>query len=162
MDDNEKEETTRKSVLFFLVLSVLFAILIGTGVIYLAKSGEKLPAAIPPPASVETVPPAGETPGPPAEGQFAIAAIPTIKFDKADLTIPAGQTVTVLMDNIDTGIPHNFAVYTDRSASQVIIMGVICTAPCQDTVAIEPLQPGEYFFRCDVHPLQMTGKLIAQ
>ena len=102
-----------------------------------------------------------ETTGPPAEGELTIAMIPTIKFDQVDITIKAGEPVTILADNRETGVPHNFAVYTDESAQELLGGTEICVAPCQDTVTLE-LVPGIYFFRCDVHPVQMVGTLVVE
>lgn len=81
-----------------------------------------------------------------------------IKFDKSTITVPAGAQVTVNFTNKDNGIPHNFAVYTDSSASQNIFKGEIVTGPATTTYTFTaPATPGTYFFRCDVHPQQMTG-----
>jgi len=99
------------------------------------------------------------TPGP--GGELTIAMIPTIRFDTDTLSIPAGQAVMVLADNKDAGVPHNFAVYKDSSAKELLGKTDICTAPCQGRVSLN-LTAGEYFFRCDVHPSQMTGRLAVQ
>ena len=99
------------------------------------------------------------SPGP--GGVVNIDMIPTIKFDQADLTIVANSPVEVLADNRDTGVLHNFALYTDDTAKETLGKTVLCTAPCQERVTLN-LQPGIYFFRCDVHPTQMVGTLTAQ
>ena len=100
----------------------------------------------------------------PADGDGSvveIAMIPTIKFDTVDITVPAGQPVTLTADNVDPGIPHNWAVYTDDSASELIAGTPIC-ADCTETISFEPPPPGVYFFRCDVHPTQMVGTFVVQ
>ena len=91
-----------------------------------------------------------------------IAAVASLKFDKSDLTAKAGGTITVRFDNRDNGIPHNFAVYKDSSAGQTLSQGQICTGPCKGEVTLTGLTAGRYFFRCDVHPTQMTGTLTVQ
>jgi plastocyanin len=86
-----------------------------------------------------------------------------IAFDKGTITVPAGAQVTVNFDNQDSGVPHNFSVYTDSSAKQSIFVGQIITGPQKTTYTFEaPPTPGTYFFRCDVHPSQMTGTFIVQ
>ncbi|MCE5338312.1 MAG: cupredoxin domain-containing protein [Methanomicrobiaceae archaeon] len=86
-----------------------------------------------------------------------------IKFDKSTITVPAGAAVTVNFNNKDSGVPHNFAVYTDSSASQNIFKGDTVTGPATTTYTFTaPATPGTYFFRCDVHPQQMTGDFIVQ
>ncbi len=87
--------------------------------------------------------------------------IPTIQFDKAELSIPADTDVTVTADNTDDGVSHNFSVYTDESASENLGKTEICSGPCTDEVTLN-LSAGEYFFRCDVHTTVMTGTLIVQ
>lgn len=86
-----------------------------------------------------------------------------IAFDKSTITVPAGAQVTVNFTNKDNGIPHNFAVYTDSSASQNIFKGDTVTGPGTTTYTFTaPTTPGTYFFRCDVHPQQMTGDFVVQ
>ncbi len=100
----------------------------------------------------------------PADGEgttVEIAMIPIIKFDTADVTVPADQPVTLTADNIDTGIPHNWAVYTDDSASELLAGTPICV-DCTETITFDPPDPGDYFFRCDVHPIQMVGTFTVE
>jgi plastocyanin len=125
--------------------------------------GEETPAGGQTPAAEDT-PVAGQTPtggGATAE----IRMVPTIQFDTSELRIAAETEVTITVDNIDTGIPHSFAVYTSRDAAEsgeeALAATEICTAPCTDTVTLN-LSAGEYFFRCDVHPAQMTGTLVVE
>jgi plastocyanin len=79
------------------------------------------------------------------------------------ITVPAGKSITVNFDNQDSGIPHNFAVYTNSSATSPIFVGDNITGPARITYTFTaPSTPGTYFFRCDVHPTQMTGAFIVQ
>jgi len=105
--------------------------------------------------------PAPTPAGPAAGAAFSIAMVPSIRFNTDTLTIPANTSVDILADNQDTAIPHNFAVYTEKDGD-LIGKTDICNAPCQETLTLEGLPPGEYFFRCDVHPTQMTGTLVVQ
>ncbi len=108
---------------------------------------------------------AGETPadgGPTGEGTTVdVAMIPTIKFDTVDVTVPAGETVTLTADNVDTGILHNWALYTDESASEQLAATELCI-DCTETITFDPPDPGVYFFRCDVHPIQMVGTFVVE
>ena len=86
-----------------------------------------------------------------------------IAFNTDKITVPAGSHITVIFNNQDSGIPHNFAVYTDSSAQTPVFIGQIITGPATITYTFDaPTQPGTYFFRCDVHPTQMTGQFIVQ
>ena len=90
-------------------------------------------------------------------------AAKNMAFDKKTLTVPAGALVTIEFDNQDSGIPHNFALYQDSSASQTIFKGETINGPKKTTYRFTaPSKPGTYFFRCDVHPVQMTGDLVVQ
>lgn len=84
-----------------------------------------------------------------------------IAFNKSTITVPAGATVKVHFDNEDQGVPHNFAVYTNSQATDKIFSGTIITGVAQTTYTFTaPSNPGNYFFRCDVHPTVMTGTFV--
>jgi plastocyanin len=81
-----------------------------------------------------------------------------IAFDKSTITVPAGSTVVMVFNNMDSGVPHNFALYTDLHATSRIFVGDFNTGPKTVTYTFTaPATPGNYFFRCDVHPETMTG-----
>jgi plastocyanin len=93
--------------------------------------------------------------------QLALTAR-NIAFDQKSFTVPAGSHVQLTLDNQDSGIPHNFAVYTSSAASTVIFKGDVITGPSKMTYTFDaPTSPGTYYFRCDVHP-GMNGQFIVQ
>ncbi len=115
------------------------------------------------PASPPTPQPTPATQAsPPAGNVLQIAMVPAIKFDRDELILPANQQITVEADNRDGSILHNWAAYTDASAAELIAKTEICAAPCLGQVTFSAPRPGEYFFRCDVHPTSMVGKLVAK
>ena len=84
-----------------------------------------------------------------------------VAFDKKTITVSAGATVVIHFNNADSGIPHNFALYTDSSAANPIFVGETVLGPAtKDYKFTAPTKPGTYFFRCDVHPTTMTGSFI--
>ena len=86
-----------------------------------------------------------------------------IAFSKSTITVPAGATVKVNFDNKDSGVAHNFALYTNSSATTSIFVGDIITGPATITYTfLAPSTPGSYFFRCDIHPTMMIGTFIVQ
>ena len=86
-----------------------------------------------------------------------------IAFDKSTITVPAGARVTVNFNNRDSGVPHNFAVYETEAAEKVIFRGQIVTGLAKTEYTFDaPAVSGTYFFRCDIHPTQMTGQLIVE
>jgi plastocyanin len=85
------------------------------------------------------------------------------KFNTSTITVPAGANVTVNFNNMDSGVPHNLAVYTDSSAANKIFIGQIITGPKTTTYTFTaPSKPGTYYFRCDVHPTTMYGNFIVK
>lgn len=82
-------------------------------------------------------------------------------FDQSVITVPAGASVTMLFINKDSA-PHNFALYTDSSASKVIFKGDVISSSTITYKFDAPSTPGTYFFRCDVHPTTMTGSFIVK
>jgi plastocyanin len=86
-------------------------------------------------------------------------------FNKDTITVKAGSQVTLVFTNNEIGMPHNWAAYTDSTASKPIPGAAteVCTGPCREQITFTaPSKPGNYFFRCDVHPTIMTGTLVVQ
>ena len=86
-----------------------------------------------------------------------------LQFDPTTITASTGVEVTVTLDNRDAGVLHNVSFYNNPSASAEIYVGELYTGPSvDDYVFTAPSTPGDYFFRCDVHPDTMTGAFIVQ
>ncbi len=84
-----------------------------------------------------------------------------LAFNVTTITVQAGAQVTVIFENLDPGVPHNFAVYTDSTATVVIFQGTLFSGVQTVTYVFDaPTTPGTYFFRCDAHPTTMTGDFI--
>jgi plastocyanin len=84
-------------------------------------------------------------------------------FDKSEITVPAGAAVTIVFNNKDSGVPHNFAAYESSKAQTVIFKGEIITGPTTiEYKFTAPTTLGAYFFRCDVHPVTMIGKFVVK
>jgi plastocyanin len=83
-------------------------------------------------------------------------------FDQSCLAAPAGKAFTIDFANMDPGVPHNVAIYTDESATTALFTGKLVTGPSSTTYHVRALEPGTYFFRCDVHPTQMTGTFVVK
>lgn len=86
-----------------------------------------------------------------------------IAFDTDQLTVSAGATVRLTLENRDR-TPHNFAVYRTDAADEAIFVGELLTGP-DTTITYEftaPTEAGDYFFRCDVHPTVMTGTFTVE
>ena len=98
-------------------------------------------------------------PAPAPGGQAVTVNISSLnyRFDKSNISVPAGANVTIVYENKEA-VPHNVAIYTTPAATQVIFKGEVITGPKTITYNFTaPTTPGDYFFRCDVHPTVMTG-----
>ncbi len=87
-----------------------------------------------------------------------------ILFDKSDLKAKAGE-ITIIHRNEDPGTPHNVAIYENEEAANSGADPIAATEIEAGIVVQElkvTLAAGEYFFRCDVHPVTMTGKLTVE
>ena len=42
----------------------------------------------------------------------------------------------------------------------MLFQGETFAGPDEQTYQVDPLQAGDFFFRCDVHPTQMTGTFV--
>jgi plastocyanin len=102
------------------------------------------------------------TPTPTVSGPSVSISATEVAFDVTTLDAPTGTAFTIVFDNKAAGVPHNVSVYRDSSASQALFTGEVVTGPTIVTYEVSPLDPGTYFFRCDVHPTQMTGDLVVK
>lgn len=84
------------------------------------------------------------------------------KFTDESLTAPADVAFSVVFDNRDSGIPHNFAIYRDAAFRNKVFIGETFPGRDKRLHKIGPLAAGTYSFRCDVHPDDMIGTLVVE
>lgn len=105
------------------------------------------------------------TPPPPAAAGTTVLSVvaQNVQFTTRSLTAAAGQPVQLTFDNKDAGVLHDVAFYTNSSATTLIYKTEITTGPVVKTFNFTaPAAPGNYFFRCDVHPDTMTGSFVVR
>ena len=107
-------------------------------------------------APTEAPPP----PPPPSSNQSVSIAGVNSTFSVTSLSLPAGATVTITFDNQDAGVTHDIEVY-DPSGS-VIAASELADGPIMQTVVFTLGGPGNYSFKCSVHPQQMRGFIKVQ
>jgi plastocyanin len=82
-------------------------------------------------------------------------------FDTDRIRLPADAPSTITLDNRDTAA-HNLSIYEDESASgDPLFTFEAFVGPASRTFDVSPIPPGDYFFRCDLHP-QMQGTVAVK
>jgi len=99
------------------------------------------------------------TPPPGGSGTTIDVTTESFAFDPAQITVPTGEPVTFRFTNADA-VPHTFTLYLDEEYTQAIPDGSASADTPEITVSF--VDPGEYYFRCEVHPSQMQGELTAE
>jgi plastocyanin len=80
-----------------------------------------------------------------------------IAFDTSTIDLPANQPSTIHFVNEDNATQHNIAIYPSADdLANPLFRGELITGPGEIDYAVDPLEGGEYYFHCDVHPT-MSG-----
>lgn len=96
----------------------------------------------------------------PVDPNAPVVVAKGLVFTTPQISAPAGKAFQLSFDNED-GAPHNVAIYTDSSASHALFQGEIFGGTATRVYDVPALEPGSYFFRCDVHP-DMQGSIVVQ
>ncbi len=147
---HNKSQGVGRRITFFLIALVATGLF---GIGFAACGGED---------EATTPEPGATSPEPGAGAQIIEIVSKAIAFDKSEIRVTGGEEITIRHDNQDDGIPHNFAIYKTSEAKELIAGTEIEPGPVQQELIVGALEPGEYFFRCDTHPTQMTGTLIVE
>ena len=94
-------------------------------------------------------------------GPVVNVAAQGLKFDTAEIDLPANTASTIHFENRDAGVQHNIAIFTDESMAKVLFRGDLITGPGSADYQVPALPPGTYYFHCDVHPM-MNGKVVVK
>lgn len=98
----------------------------------------------------------------PTQPQVIEIGAANIAFDKTQLTVKAGKESVIEFDNREAQ-PHNVAIFAGSDAlGEKLFTGEIITGPKSIVYQVPALPAGSHFFRCDVHPTQMTGTIVAE
>jgi plastocyanin len=96
-----------------------------------------------------------------ADDEVQVAML-DFSYDPASFTVPAGVPVKVEARN-EGASPHTLTVYTDQEYNDAVDdadTGTISGG--EDGEFTATFEGGEYYFRCEVHPTQMTGTFEAE
>src|SRR5205085_50691 len=82
-----------------------------------------------------------------------------VAFNQKEINLHAGAEAEIKFDNADT-VPHNVAIYAnDAYTGPALFQGAVTTGGQSITYKFQAPPPGTYYFRCDIHPTVMTGKI---
>lgn len=84
-----------------------------------------------------------------------------VQFNTDSLTFTPGEETALEFVN-DDSVEHNLSIYEDDSANKELFTGQNIGAGASTTYNIPPLDKGDYFFRCDLHPSSMTGTVTVE
>jgi plastocyanin len=125
-------------------------------------AGTEVTDAVTPGAGDET-PSTGETPAAGGDdgdtSQLEIAAENSEEFTKSELTASPGS-VTIVFDNQEDGVVHNFALFETEDASEPLAATELQPGPATDEITVD-LEEGEYYYNCQSHPV-MEGTLTVE
>lgn len=93
------------------------------------------------------------------DGNVDLAA-DDLEFDANVIQAPAGEPFTITFTNLES-VPHNVAVLTEEGGDEIARGEVITGPDAEDVLEAPALEPGTYFFLCDVHP-DMNGTVVVE
>ena len=135
-------------------------------VVALPTSGSLVIAFSPlpvPSASGPSPTPTGPQCEPTGSTDLSIASPSVTGFDPTCLAVAANTAFTVKLDNTDPSVIHNWELFTDSTATTRIggANGAsdVVAPNTSATYNIDALDPGSYYFHCDIHPTTMQGVL---
>ena len=83
-----------------------------------------------------------------------------ISWNAFCLAVPADTDFTIAIDNQDSGIEHNFSIYDSFFEEQTFFTSPRITGPATESLDVQGLPAGRYYFQCDVHGPAMSGAFI--
>ena len=93
------------------------------------------------------------------EGGTVEISADDLEFDVTTIEAPAGEDFTITLVNNDSA-PHNISIYAEEGG-QVLAIGPMGEAGDTVTTEVTALEPGTYYFHCDLHP-EMNGTLVVE
>jgi plastocyanin len=93
------------------------------------------------------------------DGNVDLAA-DNLEFDASVIEAPAGEAFTITFTNLEE-VPHNVAVDTEEGGDEIVTGEVITGPDATTTINVPALEPGTYYFVCDIHP-DMNGTIVVE
>jgi plastocyanin len=132
-------------------LIAIYPVLVGLVLAYTGVGAESEPATEEPAAAESQATGQGSV----ASGADVTLVAESIAFNANQIRLPAGEQVSVTLDNQDT-VPHDFAIYQDeqdgQAQSNALFKGDSVDGGASDTYEFKAPKRGDYYFQCDLHP----------
>lgn len=82
-----------------------------------------------------------------------------VSFNQKEITLHSGGEADIKFENQDT-VPHNVAIYANEDhTGPALFQGPVVIGGQSVDYHLPAPPPGTYYFRCDIHPTVMTGKV---
>jgi plastocyanin len=104
---------------------------------------------------------AGPAPGGAAPAGGTVIVATDNKFDKTQITVKANEPVTLTLQNKGSAI-HNWHVLNVKDKDGKDITTNLLPGGQSQTITFVITQTGTFDYLCDVHPVEMRGKLTVQ
>jgi plastocyanin len=83
-----------------------------------------------------------------------------VKFNRPEIDLHAGEEAVIDFHN-DEAVPHNVAIYEREDFSGLaFFQGAVIVGPASTEYHFKAPPAGTYYFRCDIHPTTMIGKVL--
>ncbi len=99
------------------------------------------------------------TPAPSYPAGAVVLTAKNLQFDTQEIRVKAGTDATIVFVNRDSDV-HNLAIRTERGFDGDLVFRNDPVGSSTIVLDIGVLQPGTYYFLCEVHP-SMTGTVFA-
>jgi plastocyanin len=90
------------------------------------------------------------------DGAVEISAA-DLEFNVTTIEATAGEAFTITLVNNDSA-PHNISIYTEEGGT-ALELGPTAEGGQTVETDVEALEPGTYYFQCDIHP-EMNGTIV--
>ncbi len=98
----------------------------------------------------------------PARGNQLKLVAHNTSWDKNCLAVNAGQAASITVQNLDAGIDHNFAIWDGIDTHHQFFATGKFAGVATRTFQVPQLEPGKYYFQCNVHGPAMSGVFIVK
>ena len=92
-------------------------------------------------------------------GSAVVLTARRISWDKTCIAAAANRPFRLTIRNEDAGIAHDFAIYRAPLRHR-LYRAPRTSGPSTKTYTVPALEPGAYYFQCDVHGPAMAGTLV--